>query len=372
MGRTKAEAIVSLLEAAKGEFLSGQQIADLLGVSRTVIWNEMKKLEERGYEIESVTRKGYRLVDAPLILRESELREVMREVFGSEAPALRYFETIDSTNLEAKRMLSAGIPPDRRMDEQPAPRQGEPHSERPGSQREDGAPATLLYAQEQTGGRGRLGRSWSSRRGDGIYMSLLMPTKLPLEWVPMLTLQAGVCLCSALRTATGLDVRVKWPNDILVEDRKLCGILTEMTFESDRVQSVILGFGINTGAEFEAGELEQTATSLQLLGIKLSQKDLIRYILKELMPWMEAVQRGDASCIRYRERTVEFLRKHSATLGRDIVVHRLHDAGEGIPAKALDINDSGELIVQCADGSRMTVRSGEVQIRKRSSHATDL
>ena len=211
------EKILEFLKQQEG-FISGQRICDELGVSRTAVWKYMNSLKKEGYEIESVTRKGYRLLQSPdLLTREAVLSCIKKGEIPGE---LCCFESIDSTNEEAKRRGEAGAP--------------------------DGS---IYVADNQTNGKGRRGRTWLSPSGEDIFFTILLRPDLPLNSVSMLTLVAASAVAEAVDKVTGQECQIKWPNDIVLNRKKVCGILTEMNMEIDSIAYVVVGVGI--GGTFE-------------------------------------------------------------------------------------------------------------------------
>ena len=213
-------------------FISGQRICDELGVSRTAVWKYMNSLKKEGYEIESVTRKGYRLLQSPDLLTKEAVLSCMKEV---RIPGeFCCFESIDSTNEEAKRRGEAGAP--------------------------DGS---VYVADNQTSGKGRRGRTWISPAGEDIFFTILLRPELPLSSVSMITLVAASAVSEAIDKVTGLDSKIKWPNDIVLNRKKVCGILTEMNMEIDSVAYVVVGIGINVNRMEFREDIADMATSLK-------------------------------------------------------------------------------------------------------------
>ena len=207
--------ILDYLMENQGTFVSGQKISELFGISRTAVWKHIRVLKQRGYVIESYTKKGYCLKEAPELLRPEQIANGLKTgLFGKK---IVYFEKVDSTNTVAKRLADQGA------DE-----------------------GTIVVAEEQTGGRGRLDRSFISPFAQGIWFSLILrPTFPPME-VSKLTLVAAVALTKVLRRAGLIHCGIKWPNDILVGDKKLVGILTELNASVEKINYVVMGIGINT------------------------------------------------------------------------------------------------------------------------------
>lgn len=245
------EKILGFLRNNSG-YVSGEELSERLDVSRTAVWKNINALRSSGYEIESVTNRGYRLISRPDLLTKEEITAGLSTAFL--AKEIYYQESVDSTNEEAKRQAMHGAPN-----------------------------GSLFIAEEQTGGKGRLGRIWRSPRGSGLWFSILLrPSSLP-EQIASLTLLAGLAVCTAIRSKTGCTAMIKWPNDVVIGSKKVCGILTEMAAEIDRVDYVIMGIGINVNNESFPEELQIKGTSLYLeTGASVARAELLCEILKEL------------------------------------------------------------------------------------------
>lgn len=231
------------------EHISGQQISDYLGVSRTTVWKVIKELREEGYEINSATNKGYLLTKSPDIITSDEIKSVLKtKCFGTKIFA---YSEVTSTNKLAKEKASQGA--------------------------QEG---TLVIAEAQTAGRGRLGKAWESPYGSGIWMSLILrPLVLPQD-VSGITLIAGLAICQAIRELTHLQAYIKWPNDVVINGKKVCGILTEMSAEMEQVNHVVVGIGINVNIKDIPEALKEVATSLSIEGEKeYVRKDIIAQVL---------------------------------------------------------------------------------------------
>ena len=234
------------------DFISGQEISEKLGVSRQAVWKSINALKEKGYEIQSVTNRGYRLVSSPDYLNESSLKSLLHnKIIGKNLIVL---DSVDSTNDYLKKLGNEGC--------------------------ENG---TVVIAREQTKGKGRLGRTWQSKKDDGIAFSVLLrPNAAPSE-VSAITPLAGLAVCKAIREYTKLDCVIKWPNDIIVGRKKLVGILTEMSAEFDAVEYVITGIGINVDHTSFPEEIAFKATSLLLeTGRHIDKNEFLACVLEHL------------------------------------------------------------------------------------------
>ena len=308
----------------RGGFVSGQELSELLGVSRTAVWKAIRQLEEAGYEIEAVRNKGYRLVSEPdLLTAEAISARLCTKWAGQE---ILSFDEIDSTNNEVKRRAEAAA-----------------------------GHGLLAVSEVQTAGRGRMGRPWSSPAGSGIWMSLLLrPALAPIQ-ASGLTLVMALAVREAIVTMTGAACGIKWPNDIGSEGRKVCGILTEMSAEPDRINHIVIGVGINVTDDSFPEEICDRAISIwQICGQKIRRAELIAEILKQFELFFDRyLQNGDMSAL---------LEDYNAALiNRGQKVRVLDPAGE-YEAVAEGINASGALIVE-KDGMRKEIISGEVSVR---------
>lgn len=325
---TSRDAVLSLLREEEG-FLSGEALSRRLGLSRAAVWKAVDALRGAGYEIEARTGLGYRLASAPDVLTEAEIRGFLgpTAIVGRE---LRCFQELDSTSTYLK---AQGDAPD----------------------------GTVAVADSQTAGRGRMDRSFQSPKGQGIYLSVLLRPPLPPDRLPPVTALAGVAVCAAVERVCGARPGLKWPNDPVLNGKKLCGILTELSLEAEtgRVQSLVLGIGINVGQGPEdfTPEVREMATSLrQELGKPVSRPQLTAALLEELDRAYAALLAGDLSAYlaAYRRRCVN--------LGKTVQLIPF-GGGERETAQAVDIDGEFSLVVRGADGKERTVRSGEVSVR---------
>ncbi len=318
----KKKAVLTELERTN-DYVSGEQLSEILGVSRTAVWKQIQSLREQGYEIEAQTRIGYRLLKRPDLLLPAEIASGLNTAFlGQEVV---YYPEVDSTNEIARRLAQQGA-----------------------------AEGTLVVAERQTKGKGRLGRAWISPEGEGLWFSfILRPNLLPPE-APRATLVAAVAVAQALRRETGLSIRIKWPNDLLLEGKKITGILTEMNSEIGRINYLVVGIGINVNLDFETipPEISATATSLSAyLKQPVSRLVLLQRCLEELEKYYELWQKG-----AFPEILKEW-RQLSATLGNQVQIKMLDDTIEGF---AEEVELDGSLRLRLADGSVYQVIAGDV------------
>lgn len=316
--------ILDYFRKANGAFVSGEQISKDLNVSRTAIWKHIKVLKERGYIFESSTRKGYRLIYAPNLLTPLELEGVLHtETFGRRVV---YMSCTTSTNEEAKRIAREGA--------------------------EEG---TVVIAEEQTGGHGRLTRSFYCPFAKGIWFSLILrPKFFPME-ASKCTLLAAVGVCRGIRRLGLADAGIKWPNDILYHGKKLVGILTEMSASMEKIDYIIMGIGINTGmkkSEFPES-FREGATSFLNEGIDVSRKDLLAAILAELEKEYDIAQTQGF------DKVLEDWKSLSVTIGQEV---RVIFDDESYTGKAVDIDKDGCLLVDTGKQVERVI-AGDVSIR---------
>ena len=315
--------IIKVILNNKDNFISGEDLSNKLGISRTAVWKHIKKLKEEGYNIESVNKKGYRLVSFPgdLLTSENIKYNLQTEMIGDN---IHHLQTIDSTNEYLKRI---------------------------GDKSTDG---TVVISEEQTRGKGRMGRTWQSNSGEGIWMSLLLkPNIIPFK-APFITLVAGVSVVTALRKLN-VPAQIKWPNDIILNDKKICGILTELSAEIERVNYIIVGMGMNVKNMYFSDELEHKATSLYKEGYILQRVDIVDEILYEFEKnYIDYIENDN------KEHVLNLFRQYSNIINKEIYLIK-NDQRELVTC--IDINDSGNLIIKDKDNNIREIMSGEVSIR---------
>ena len=277
-----------------------------------------------------MNNKGYRLLSRPDILSSVEIQDYIGTKYI--AREVDYFRTIDSTNTYAKSIAKTA-------------KEGR-----------------MIVAEEQTGGRGRLGRAWRSSEGKGIYFSLILKPELSLDKLPKLTLLGASSVILGL-ARMGIDGEIKWPNDIILKGKKICGILTEMTGELNSLDYIVMGIGINVNnsrEDFQDGLAEKASSIYIESGKIVDRKKLLGSILNAFEELYDEYVEEDKFA-----RVLEIAREKSALLGREIKVVKGED--EHI-ARALDINSRGELVVEYPNGERENINSGEVSIRGREGY----
>ncbi|RGI68349.1 biotin--[acetyl-CoA-carboxylase] ligase [Agathobacter rectalis] len=318
------EEILRLLRSTDG-YISGQELCNRFGVSRTAVWKAINQLKEAGYEIEAQQNKGYRLMAAPDLMTEAEIKSLMHTDWV--AKEVLYFDTIDSTNTKAQELAEKGYPS-----------------------------GTLVVADKQESGKGRSGRSWVSPSGTGIFMTLMIKPDINPNNASMLTLVAALAVAKAITSVTGEEALIKWPNDIVVNSKKVCGILTEMNAQFDYINHIVVGIGINVHNESFPEEISQMASSLM---IEAGGKRFHRaQIIAETMSYFEQyydtfLKTQDLSAL---------VREYDELLVNRNKSVRVLDPKEPFDGKAMGITPKGELIVDTWE-SRKLVSSGEVSVR---------
>ena len=301
------DAVLQALQNSEGAFLSGEELSNKLSVSRTTVWKATKALREEGHPIEAVTNRGYMLMSDSWTITEASLRACLPTRYKNLD--LHIYDTIDSTNLKARQLA---------MD-------GAPHG-------------TVVLAKQQTSGRGRLGRSFFSPR-EGIYLS--------------------IAVANAIEKVCGLESKIKWVNDVYIDGKKVCGILTEgiSDFETGQIEHLILGIGINTTVKDFPAELLATAGAAEGT---YSKSALAAETITQALGYIEDLD--NASFLpAYKEK--------SLVIGKTVTVYQgrykvnPEDEITGVPARVLDIADDGGLIVLYADGHQEKLVSGEISIR---------
>lgn len=321
----KAEILKMLKEA--DDHISGQQLCEQFQVSRTAVWKVINQLKEEGYQVEAVRNKGYRIIESPDVLTREELAVQIGDATRWAGQEIVCFTETDSTNVRARKLGENGA-----------------------------AHGTLVVAEQQTAGRGRRGRGWESPAGSSIYMSLLLRPEFLPNKAPMLTIVMAYSVATALREQTGLDFRIKWPNDIVLNGKKVVGILTEMSTEIEYINHVVIGVGINVNTEAFPEEICVTATSIRRESGKTWRRaELIAAILRQFEVQYERF---------VKEEDLAYLREaYDAILVNCNREVRILGEKDGYRAVALGIDDQGELLVRKEDGTVTSVYAGEVSVR---------
>ncbi len=311
--------ILEILKSEPTEYVSGESLCEILGVSRTAVWKHIETLRSLGYVIEAFPHRGYRLVEAPDKLLAEELSHALQtKVIGK---AIFFHEIVSSTNDLAYALAEKGA--------------GE---------------GAVVVADEQTKGKGRLGRTWMSPKGSGVYLSVILRPALSPQSVPKVTLFAALAAARAVRKITGVTAQIRWPNDLLIGGKKIAGVLTEMSGEQDRVHFVIVGIGINVNTSAERIPKEGTSLKIET-GKEVSRIMLTRALLEELDALYRQFTDGENG------EPLEECRKLSSVLGTHVMVEQASGRKEGY---AIDIDDEGALLLRLDDGFTARILSGDL------------
>lgn len=324
----RAEILALLRE--KKTYVSGQQLCERFGVTRTAVWKAVEQLRREGYQIEAVQKKGYRLTEPETassmeIYTQSEIASRIRTEWAGRP--VRFYESLDSTNIEAKRLAESGA-----------------------------GHGTLVVAEMQTAGRGRRGHSWSCQAGANCYFTILLKPDLSPEKAPMLTLVMAHAVARGIKRETGIDVGIKWPNDIVIQGRKVCGILTEMSVERDYIQYVVIGAGINVREQEFAPEIADRAIALD--SVSGGRTDRSRLLAAVMAAFEE-----DYECFVGAGSLTPLKDSYNSLLvnrGREVCVAEPAGEYRGI---ATGITDTGELLVELPDKTVREIFAGEVSVR---------
>lgn len=319
----KTEILKALRE--NKDYISGQQLCEQFGVSRTAVWKAIRKLEEEGYVIEAVRNKGYRLIDHPEKISQEELGSLMNTQWAGKS--VKYYEEIDSTNTAAKQLAEEGA-----------------------------VHGTLVVADKQNSGRGRRGRTWESPSGTGIWMSLILKPDINPANASMLTLVMALSVVKACREVTNLEGKIKWPNDLVLHKKKVCGILTEMSAQIDYINHIVVGVGINVNTDFFPENISEMATSLKLEGNQsYNRAKLIVKVMECFETYYDKFMETEDMSLLQDE-----YNSHLINLNQEVKVHQQDGAYYGISE---GITSRGELIIQKKDGTKVEVYAGEVSVR---------
>jgi len=336
--------ILDFLKKAAPGYVTGAEIGERAGVSRAAIWKHIAELRQEGYRIEASTRKGYRLIDCADIFNEYEIADGLGTLVVGKK--VLYFDTLASTSQYAAKLAAEGC--------------------------ESGL---TVVAGSQTHGRGRLGRSWESPAEKGIYLSVVLrPSMAPAD-AQIFTLAAAAAAVKAIYASTGIRTGIKWPNDIVYDGKKVCGILLEMNSEADMVNYIILGIGINFSQEDRDFPEELHDRAVSIMSVYEAEKKsafrscdtmrdpdekrpsrlgLTRALLRELDAVLQDIMNGK------RDSILDTWKEYSVTLGRQI---RFTIRDNELTGTAVDIAHDGRLLVDSSDGIRRELVSGEISVR---------
>jgi BirA family biotin operon repressor/biotin-[acetyl-CoA-carboxylase] ligase len=315
--------ILEILERT-GTAISGEAISNELGITRSAVWKNIKELRLMGYDIQSSQKEGYRLVHPSSKLLPYEIHKKLHtKIIGKH---LRYFDHIPSTNTVGKQILIEGDP--------------------------EKIHGTVIIAEEQTGGVGRLGRAWISPAG-GIWITILLKPKVPVDHVFMITMAGSIAIARAIRKEFGLGALIKWPNDIYIGKKKIGGLLLELSAEADTVHYCLLGIGIdvNNPLTHFAADLQRAISSISAqVCHEVDRAGLLARILREFENRLLLLESGEYDAITQEWKSL------SATLENRVQIHTLKNSFEG---EAIDIDEFGALIVKKDNGKLERVIAGD-------------
>ncbi|WP_082252958.1 biotin--[acetyl-CoA-carboxylase] ligase [Bacillus sp. FJAT-27251] len=317
--------LIEAFTEAGNEYLSGQHLADIAGCSRTAIWKHIEELRKEGFIFEAVKKKGYKIIQTPERVTPDEIGFGLKSEFIGRH--IHFEEKVESTQKIAHRLATEGA-----------------------------VNGTVVVADEQTSGRGRMDRSWHSPKYSGIWMSIILRPNLPPHQAPQLTLVTAVAVVQAIEEVTGLNPQIKWPNDILIDGRKTTGILTELQADADRIHAIIIGIGINVNQSLEdfPEEIAPIATSLLAAsGRKVSRASLMQEIFVRL-------EKLYLTYLNHGFQPIKLLwESYALSLGKEIIARTV--AGD-IKGKALGITDEGVLKILQEDGEVRHVYSADIHL----------
>ena len=312
------EKIIELLKRSQG-YLSGEELSETLKISRQGLWKHIQSLKELGYDISAVPHLGYQLISSPDRLFDFEVMHGLHtKIIGKR---ILYFDSLSSTMDTAMQLGLKGV-----------------------------SEGTVILAEAQSKGRGRLGRIWFSPKYKGIYLSLILRPKISPGKASVLTLLAAVSICEAVKEATGLEAKIKWPNDILLSNKKLGGILTELSAEVDEINFVVIGIGLNVNNDKKS-----------LISGAISLKEQKKEIVSRLTLLQEILRKTEASYLSLEKKgsgpVIDKWRQFNVTIGRRVKTYSHKQHIEGL---ALDIDPDGGLIVRTDSGLRQKIMAGDV------------
>ena len=312
--------IIGFFRGNEASFISGEDISNELGFSRASVWKYINKLREEGYNVEAVSNLGYKLISSPDKLYGYDFSNGLKtKNIGKKS--IYHYDSIDSTNDKAYELAEGGEPE-----------------------------GTLVIAEAQTKGKGRIGRKWLSPRAGGVYVSLILRPDTETDEVPAVTLIAALSIIRAIKKTCGLEAKMKWPNDIFISGKKVCGILAEMKAQPDRVDFLVLGIGINVNTSGK--KLPPEGTSLKSeAGSSVSRSELLRNVLLEIEKDYTKFRKEGFAALR------DECKKFSMVIGENVKIDEHNRQVKGL---AVDIDEKGALAIKLKDGSIKRVFSGDV------------
>ena len=321
------EEILRLLRTHPSDFVSGEEISRLLKLSRTAIWKRVRNLRTVGYVIEALPRRGYRLIQSPDLLLPSEIDPLLRtEWMGKK---VHYFNSVDSTNSTAYQLALDGA------------KEGE-----------------VVIGESQEKGRGRLGRQWVSPPFLNLYLSVVLRPKIPPHQASLITFMAAVAAAETIERHSGLTPSIKWPNDLLLREKKVAGLLNEIHSETDRIHFIILGIGVNLNMDAKEfpKDIRTQATSLKAeKGQPVSRKAFAALLLEELERWYEIFLKEGGTPV------LKAWRDRAQIQGKEV---RVTSFDEVLIGRAVDVDSDGALILETRGGERKRIVAGDVEYKR--------
>jgi BirA family biotin operon repressor/biotin-[acetyl-CoA-carboxylase] ligase len=317
--------LLEIFSEADGEFVSGQTISEKLGCSRTAVWKHMEELRKEGYELEAVRRLGYRIASKPEKVTGNEIQLGLQTEFIGRH--VHFEEIVDSTQKIASHLVFEGAPE-----------------------------GMVVVAEQQTAGRGRLSRKWHSPKGTGIWMSIILRPAIPIHQAPQLTLLAAVSVARAVEEYTGVSVGIKWPNDILINGKKAVGILTELQADTDKINAVIIGIGINVNQQKQdfAEDIQHIATSLAIeKGEEINRAELMQSIFLQMEKLYKEYLENGFTLIKI------LWESYAVSIGKKITARTLHQTFKGV---AKGITEDGVLMLEDESGKIHYIHSADIEI----------
>jgi len=325
-GMTLREAVLTALKESKGEWVSGEALSEILKVSRTAVWKQVKTLLAEGYAIEAAPKKGYRIsAPADLLSPEEVCPGLTTKVFGQKD--YFYYREIDSTSNRARILAAEGYPE-----------------------------GTVVVAEMQTAGRGRRGRSWYSPASQGIYVSVILRPVLPLKEISRISLVTAVAVAETLESELNLQPCIKWPNDVLIDNKKISGILSEAVTDMDGVEYIVVGIGLNINNQIQdfPTDFRTPATSAFAEHDRIDSRiKVLQGLLLHLESYYQELLAGNFALTLAKAKSL------SMVIGQEV---RLDSVNGFIVGQAIDIDDNGFLLVRDSQGTIHTIMSGEISI----------
>lgn len=315
--------ILDELYNKQGDYISGQKLSQILGVSRTTIWKNIRELTEQGYEIKAEGGKGYLLSDGCDVLNSYEIHKRI-----SKNIEIHYVNSVNSTNNMAKNMA--------------------PHTQKDFS---------LIVAGSQSGGRGRMGKKFESDNEKGVWCSFILKPEIQPEKALSVTIASSIAVCRTLEDVCDIKAGIKWPNDIIISNKKVCGILSEMSCETGVINHIVIGIGINVlqqKKDFPTDIHDKATSILMETGREFNRAKIIASLCYNMLEVFEHLKTGSIN------EFLKFWKDYTLTDGRRIKVFKNE---KNIEMKALGIDDQGKLIVVDDKGNKSKFTSGEISIR---------